>query len=342
MFEVKTNDSPVFRYFNKEKVLGSLMNSEPDIFEKTQRDWPKVIKLTVKDFWLKIFGASEQEKNVYYYFSTLVEHIPALLKDIPNVEYLRVKEGEEGFEINIWLGQNGVVAQTHYDESHNYYAQIYGKKKFILSPPEEYKKLNLYPKLHPGQRESQIDWNKENEEGITITAEEIILSPGDLLYIPPYWFHRVYAVGESISINVWSESSEGDVRYIIEHLPLPFEEDWSSEELSVAIKYFFNELLYQAFNSLDLLQELQKRYLSIFKKDMIECPPFIFKDLKFIDECTHQFKTGEHIPNILKELNTINNKAIQEQITLAYMELVISSLLGIQNSYCYISNFLAH
>jgi ribosomal protein L16 Arg81 hydroxylase len=33
------------------------------------------------------------------------------------------------------------------------------------------------------------------------------LSPGDVLYIPPFWFHRVMATSDdSISVNMWSTS----------------------------------------------------------------------------------------------------------------------------------------
>ena len=31
---------------------------------------------------------------------------------------------------------------------------------------------------------------------------------GDMLIVPPYWFHHVETLQESVSINVWSDAPE--------------------------------------------------------------------------------------------------------------------------------------
>jgi len=36
------------------------------------------------------------------------------------------------------------------------------------------------------------------------------LSAGDLLYLPPLWFHETAAEGDSISVNGWTDSDEAD------------------------------------------------------------------------------------------------------------------------------------
>src|SRR5689334_16745550 len=43
---------------------------------------------------------------------------------------------------------------------------------------------------------------------------EVILGPGDVLFIPPFWFHYVTAVGDTISMSVstHTESQEAKVR----------------------------------------------------------------------------------------------------------------------------------
>jgi hypothetical protein len=35
----------------------------------------------------------------------------------------------------------------------------------------------------------------------------VVLFPGDLLYLPPYWGHHVETLAKSISINFWSNSA---------------------------------------------------------------------------------------------------------------------------------------
>ena len=34
------------------------------------------------------------------------------------------------------------------------------------------------------------------------------VGPGDMLVVPPYWFHHVETLEESVSINVWSDAPE--------------------------------------------------------------------------------------------------------------------------------------
>lgn len=34
------------------------------------------------------------------------------------------------------------------------------------------------------------------------------VSPGDMLIVPPFWFHHVETLSESVSVNVWSDAPE--------------------------------------------------------------------------------------------------------------------------------------
>ena len=60
------------------------------------------------------------------------------------------------------MGGGGVTAHTHYDSLHNLFAQLVGRKTFILSPPKEINKLYLYSSLHPSYRQSQVDFDAPN------------------------------------------------------------------------------------------------------------------------------------------------------------------------------------
>ncbi len=35
--------------------------------------------------------------------------------------------------------------------------------------------------------------------------------PGDMLVVPPFWFHHVETLEESVSVNVWSDAPEYDL-----------------------------------------------------------------------------------------------------------------------------------
>ena len=114
-----------------------------------------------------------------------------------------------------WLSPKGTVTPTHYDISHNFFVQLQGRKQVLLFPPQSWQHLYLHPVLHPGALSAQVD------VGAAPTAADALkfphfrpehllgfeaeVGPGDVLYIPPLWFHRVTTLQEdSMSLSVWS------------------------------------------------------------------------------------------------------------------------------------------
>lgn len=71
---------------------------------------------------------------------------------------------EEGGMTNLWIGGPGITAHSHYDSNHNYYVQLYGYKRFLLSPPSQLRHFYLYPSAHPSFRQSQVNFTKVDYE----------------------------------------------------------------------------------------------------------------------------------------------------------------------------------
>jgi ribosomal protein L16 Arg81 hydroxylase len=146
------------------------------------------------------------------------------------------------------MGGGGVTAQTHYDSLHNLFAQLIGRKTFLLSPPRELDKLYLYSSLHPSYRQSQVDFVAPNVTQFpnfyNVSAIKVTLEPGDMLYLPPFWFHRVIAEDFSVSVSVWTDSEE-TVLYLDKIMvhSLPFDEGWAKADFQVGIKVFADILL---------------------------------------------------------------------------------------------------
>eukprot|EP01112_Ceratiomyxa_fruticulosa_P011645 TRINITY_DN3178_c0_g1_i1.p1 TRINITY_DN3178_c0_g1~~TRINITY_DN3178_c0_g1_i1.p1 ORF type:complete len:217 (+),score=50.42 TRINITY_DN3178_c0_g1_i1:681-1331(+) len=167
----------------------------------------------------------DQVNSLYYYLSKNLEEIDSeLKKDLsPNMDWLQASN--QGVSSNLWIGAGGVTAHAHYDSFHNFFVQLYGKKKFLLSPPSQWESLQLYPRLHPFYRQSQLNFSSNSNSWLNDhprpQAYEVILSPGDLLYLPPYYFHHVIAVDLSISINVWSDSEDFTIIDSVLKSPLP-------------------------------------------------------------------------------------------------------------------------
>jgi hypothetical protein len=121
----------------------------------------------------------------------------------------------------LWLSHPAVVAQTHYDTQHNFFAQILGKKKMLIF--EQQSELYPYPNIHRSYRQSQLHLENATLAKLTavrgqsmperfpmgrrLDAVEVSVSPGDLLYIPPYYSHRVESETLSMSVSILSPSA---------------------------------------------------------------------------------------------------------------------------------------
>eukprot|EP00005_Dracoamoeba_jomungandri_P007719 CAMPEP_0174276758 /NCGR_PEP_ID=MMETSP0439-20130205/60566_1 /TAXON_ID=0 /ORGANISM="Stereomyxa ramosa, Strain Chinc5" /LENGTH=266 /DNA_ID=CAMNT_0015369023 /DNA_START=783 /DNA_END=1583 /DNA_ORIENTATION=+ len=118
-----------------------------------------------------------------------------------------------------------MITPTHFDLVHNLYTQIVGQKRFIIFPPDNFFALHVYPVQHPSNRQAQVDINDPSiysldsvfPDAHQLRAYEVILQPGDVLYIPPCYFHHVSVVGDSpsISISTHTASMEAQMRGLL-------------------------------------------------------------------------------------------------------------------------------
>eukprot|EP01033_Poteriospumella_lacustris_P001606 gene1606-1169_t len=118
-------------------------------------------------------------------------------------ESLFMKEPNMYRGVNCRFGMKGVAAAAHYDSRRNYVAMIRGRKRYVLLPPGECPKLDLYMRGHPSVRHSRVDWSNstaiQTHEGLSqAMATEVVVSMGEMLYIPSFWFH--YIVSQDASI----------------------------------------------------------------------------------------------------------------------------------------------
>ncbi len=136
--------------------------------------------------------------------------------------------------VNLWAGQTGVVAPCHYDGHHNMYVQLSGRKRFWIWPPTAWPLLRPFPFLHPSHAQAQVNVSTViaaatdtpallAERLAAAEARVVDLDPGELLYLPPLWFHQTEALTPSISLNVWTQTEAAAVadRLVALELPLP-------------------------------------------------------------------------------------------------------------------------
>lgn len=112
-----------------------------------------------------------------------------------------------------WLGPAGTLTGYHIDWIDNILTQIRGRKRVWLVPPEQ--SANMYPSRKYDYRStlSEIEpntWDRQTHPRFAeVTPIEVTLEPGQMLFIPHGWWHRVLALTPSISINAFAHDLSG-------------------------------------------------------------------------------------------------------------------------------------
>jgi ribosomal protein L16 Arg81 hydroxylase len=126
------------------------------------------------------------------------------------VESLFIKEPREQRGIHCRFGMRGVIAEGHFDSSRNMVALVSGTRRWILSHPRECHNSYLLPVKHPSGRHSEVDWSHPDLGKFPHFAEmqgsEVILTPGEVLYVPAWWLHYIV----NLDTNCQCNSRSGD------------------------------------------------------------------------------------------------------------------------------------
>ena len=143
-------------------------------------------------------------------------------KNTPLERMTRLEKAESYFQLkfpatqlNLWVGPSGHISSLHYDPMDGILMQLYGRKKILLFPPSQ--TYNLYPipvykqllyglKLRPVY--SQVYPEKPDFQAFPKFrnalphAVEVVLKPGEMLFLPAGWWHEVTSLGEGMVCSV--------------------------------------------------------------------------------------------------------------------------------------------
>lgn len=152
----------------------------------------------------------------YLRFSPLVEQIPELSRDL-NLNWLNSLKTRWsiGNTYYLFVGGKKTVTHLHCDQPCNLFVQVYGRKKWTLIPVDQ--SLLVYPQAtQTAYFKSSADLqNLDSQKHPLVkkaTRMEVILEPGDVLYVPPHVWHFVENLTDTIGVGYRFSSLSAAVR----------------------------------------------------------------------------------------------------------------------------------
>lgn len=132
-------------------------------------------------------------------------------------------------------GNLGFISSLHFDEQENLFAQLTGHKRVRIFAPHNWHRLYLYPNGHPCDRHAQLQLpavpgstvlDSEADllrfpEFAAIDGEEMFtdLGPGEVLYIPQFWFHQMEGLSDgNVSLSWWFKHHTATAKLDLRHI----------------------------------------------------------------------------------------------------------------------------
>ncbi|HJQ83701.1 MAG TPA: cupin-like domain-containing protein, partial [Candidatus Binatia bacterium] len=130
--------------------------------------------------------------------------IPELRDDVRVPEYCRDAPWQN---TRFWLSAADTAAPLHRDLAENLFFQLVGRKRFFLYPPSSSPWLYSNPFRSALPNYSRFDPEQPDWQRFPLARAvapiELVLEPGDALYLPSRWWHQVRSLDVSASFNFW-------------------------------------------------------------------------------------------------------------------------------------------
>lgn len=155
----------------------------------------------------------------------LLEHIPRLKQDIAEPDYCSLllpcdeslpdssMTQDHEVIVNTWFGPEHTISPLHFDCYYNLLAQVSGYKYIRLYHPKETDKLySLSGKMSNNSAVNLVSESVYSDFPLLKDAEyeECMLKPGDMLFIPRWYWHHVQAVDQATA-KEWFTSHQSPV-----------------------------------------------------------------------------------------------------------------------------------
>jgi ribosomal protein L16 Arg81 hydroxylase len=225
-----------------------LAPSRPVLFRGAAKDWPAVQEWT-PDFFKERFGhepilllrmsPTEMADHDYSGIETTLgdaldrlhegdraylRFVPVLMQhpDVMNMldmDWFRARRGPMAPQENLhlFIGGQGTSTALHTAISANFFVQVHGRKTWKIYAPD-WSWVFRPPMERSVYFSSEFDPDDPDYDAFpetrALTGYEVTLEPGDILYNPPFWWHKVTNPTVSVGVGfrfmppkaIWSAS----------------------------------------------------------------------------------------------------------------------------------------
>lgn len=173
-------------------------NSDPEYELNVEKHRQKVL---LKDYvdWVVEKGESNDCYMVANNGNLDREDMKGLMNDLEVFpEYLNPEDTSR--RVFFWFGSAGTITPLHHDPINLMLAQVLGRKRILLIPPRQtpfiYNHVGVFSQVDPENPDL-----KKYPLYNNIKPIELILQPGEVIFIPVGWWHHVRALDVSISVS---------------------------------------------------------------------------------------------------------------------------------------------
>ncbi|HQT20953.1 MAG: hypothetical protein B7Y05_13295 [Polynucleobacter sp. 24-46-87] len=172
--------------------------------EEQSGGWTRTVMRT-SEYFKRIKNGFNNGPLMYMAQQNIEETHPELL---PLIEFDQLIPKNVVRQRIFWLGPGGTRAPLHMDPDDNFFIQLMGVKTFHLFSPDDTPYLYAHSPRSNSPELSQVkacDIDRAAyPKTIFAKAIQVDIKPGEILFLPAYWWHEVVNGPEnSISINLW-------------------------------------------------------------------------------------------------------------------------------------------
>lgn len=166
----------------------------------------------------QVIDSFSTSKPLYARFVPIIHRDPAVLNELDLKFCEAVATGGKGFRLwgnggegtrlrsHFFVGSAGQTTRLHCELTGNLFINVVGQKRWRIYAPEFNPCLYSPVNRGPGVFGSPVDPNAIDHQAYPLaryaTGYDVTLEPGDVLHVPPFYWHHVDTLSTNISLGL--------------------------------------------------------------------------------------------------------------------------------------------